>query len=196
MQRGEKEHALLHACLAIDGTARKLYELTHTTRKHYLRCVRDYYWLLSAFMPGLALEAVRFPHVPITDNQGKHIPQPDIADIIYYVFRCNSAHANQIPFNYQLIETAQKGQTAWGFSKNILMIPERVIWGLLAISVFSKANIDTIFVGDFFLSYQGNECAWHAIFPIKDFWGKEAEIRAFLKQYPPILSEPDLSKYM
>ena len=185
-ERFEKEHALLHACFAIDATARNLYSLKKTARSSYIKCLREYYWLLAPFIGGLDLNT-KFEHVSLFNEKNEPIINPDIAEIIYYVFRCNSAHACEIPINYGLVEV-KDNKTFWGFGDDgILYIPERIVWGLLAIGVFSSANTSIVTDGPHYLTYTSENFKRYTSFLIKDYWGKEEELKKFLQENPPKL---------
>ncbi len=65
-------------------------------------------------------------------------------------------------------------------------MPEHIIWALLAISVFSKANRGIRTDGDYYLSW-GSETLGIGIhkFIIKDWWGREEDFRLFLSRQNP-----------
>ncbi len=78
-----KQEALMHACMAIDGTTRNLYSLEKATRSHYKKCLRKYFWLIEKFMGGgINLEETKWTNIKIDDGNGKTITNPDLADII------------------------------------------------------------------------------------------------------------------
>jgi hypothetical protein len=136
------------------------------------------WWLVERFIgEGLNLEDTKFTYLKIDDGYGKLITDPDLADIIYHVFRCNHAHSEPIPLNYELLNTAS-GRYPWLLDKenNSVKIPETVIYALLGISVFCKANADIVTDGKHFLSW-GNEKIGIEIFKLKDYWGKENALR-------------------
>src|SRR5437868_443375 len=94
---GKLDSALMHACIAIDGTAKKRYPSKGVGN----RCrtlIRNYYWIIEPMIgAGMNLVETRFENVPLTDN-----PAPDFADIIYSIFRCNDAHGTEIPPTYSV----------------------------------------------------------------------------------------------
>jgi hypothetical protein len=66
--RGDKEDALLHATIAIDGTAKKL--LNKKGKKYYKKCISQYWWLVERFISeGLNLEDTKFTYLKIDDGQ-------------------------------------------------------------------------------------------------------------------------------
>jgi hypothetical protein len=58
---GESEAAMLHACNAVDGTARKVYPQLGN-KERFTRLLRDHYSVLGPMgAPGIDLEDTRFP---------------------------------------------------------------------------------------------------------------------------------------
>lgn len=185
----KKDAALMHACFAIDGTAKKLFPNQISGKKNYKECLRNYWWLIEPFIgSGLNLEETRWTHLTLEDGHGKIITDPDLADIIYHIFRCNNAHGEAVPLEYDLLPVSD-GFSRWivGLEDKRLHMPERVIWALLAVAVFSKVNLGTKTEGGHFLSW-GSETLDIGIknFIIKDSWGKEDEIREFLFKHEHI----------
>lgn len=61
--RGNTDAAVLHACNAVDGTARKRYPLLGS-RQRFETFLRDQYWILGPMvLPGIDLRT-RFVSVP------------------------------------------------------------------------------------------------------------------------------------
>src|SRR5262245_19650534 len=89
------ESAMLHACNAVDGTARKLYPALGS-QDRFPRTLRENYGILGPMgAPGIDLAKTRFP-VTVkkpTASDGK----PDIADVIYGIHRCAQAHGDELP---------------------------------------------------------------------------------------------------
>jgi hypothetical protein len=187
--RGDKDEALMHACFAIDGTARNLYSKKKCLRSDYKNCIRSYYWLIEPFIgAGLNLEETKWTHVKLDDGSGKLIQNPDLADIIYHIFRCNHAHANEIPLNYEILESGD-GWARWivNTSNSTLHMPDKIIWALIGVAVFSKGNTGLSTEGDYYLSW-GSEALGIGTtkFLIKDHWGKENDLKLFFEQRPQI----------
>src|SRR6267142_1238304 len=89
--QGKFESALLHACIAIDATSKRLYPNEKRVGVRYIQCLRDYYWIIEPMIGvGLNLVDMRFSNVPFRNN-----PTPDLAEIIYTVFRCSHAHGEE-----------------------------------------------------------------------------------------------------
>jgi hypothetical protein len=56
---GKHEPALLHACMAIDATAKRLYPSVNGVGARFIRCVRDCYWLVEPMVgTGINVEQV------------------------------------------------------------------------------------------------------------------------------------------
>lgn len=184
--RGEKDHALMHACIAIDATACELFSKQRATNQDYKKCIRDYYWLIQPFLGGgLDFNVTKFSHITLDNGYGGQISDPDLADVIYHIFRCNTAHGKEIPLSYQLLPVSD-GVTPWRFGvNNTLQMPERIIWALLAVSVFAKVNSSLQSEGDYFLSWGSDILGIGTTkFEIKDHWGEEDVIKSFLAQHP------------
>lgn len=90
---------LLHACCAIDATAKRLYPNSTRIGVRYVNCLRRYYWLLEPMMgAGINLIETRFANVPLPKT-----PTPDFAEVIYHIFRCGHAHGDEIPAAFSVL---------------------------------------------------------------------------------------------
>lgn len=182
-ERREKEHSLLHACIAIDATARKLFDKPQATKQDYKNCVRQYYWLIQYFLPGIDYTKTKFPHILVDPNNKKIATDIDLADIIYH-YRCSNAHGNETSKNYQLLPSVPNTfECILKLGEGVFQISEKIVWALLAVSVFSKANSSLQSEGDYLLFCSNNN------FSIKDYWGKEQEVETILTQHPMISVE-------
>lgn len=180
--QGKLDNALMHASFSIEATARKLYNIEKAGRSYYKKCIREYYWIIEPMIgSGLNLVETKWNNLEIIDDSNnKVINNPDLADVIYHIYRCNYAHAKSVSKNYRLLPTSD-GKSTWVIANNVLQIPDRIIWALLAVSVFSKANKNINSLGDYFLSW-GSENLGIGIssFIIKEWWGREEDFRQFL----------------
>jgi hypothetical protein len=180
--RGDKNEALMHATFSIEGTARKYFSNTDSGKKTYKECLRQYWWIIERFIgEGFNLEETKFTHLNLVDGKGKTISNPDFSDIVYHVFRCNHAHAKDVPIIFNLSPINK----TWIFDRinSGLQMPEDIIWALLAVSVFCKANADIQTQGEHFLSWGGGNRI-HTEFKIKDYWGKENKLKEFFSDKP------------
>jgi hypothetical protein len=95
--------ALLHACITIDTTAKRLYPSESRVGRRYTQCLRDYYWIVEPMLgAGLNLVETRFSNIRMLRDQN-----PDLADVIYEIFRCSHAHGDEVPQGYSVIPTEQ-----------------------------------------------------------------------------------------
>lgn len=171
--------ALMHACFAIDGTAKKIFK--KGGRAAYKNCLRQYYWIIEPMTgAGLNLEETKWSNIEIDDGNGKTIASPDLADIVYHIFRCKNAHGESVPANYTPIISGD-GWSDWLMAKDQVSMPDKIIWALLAVAVFSKANHGTKTTGDYHLSW-GSQMLGLGMekFIIKDWWGREDDFRTFI----------------
>lgn len=170
---GKFDAALLHACIAIDPTSKRLYPSEKHVGARYVKCLRSYYWILEPMVgAGLNLVETVFSNVHLKNN-----PSPDIAEIIYEIFRCSHAHGDEVPQNYSILPTTGTQISNWGFGFDELHMPDRIIWALLAVAVFSKVNAQEKSDGNYYLSLGDNR------FPIRDWWGREDEFRPVADRY-------------
>ncbi len=182
--RGEKEEALMHATFSIEGTAKKLNH-NRGGGKSYKNCLRSYYWLLERFTGGaINLTETKFSFIKLDDGKGKIISEPDLADIIYHIHRCSHAHSEGVPTHFQLLD-ANVGESHWSFDRENkgIRMPDKVIFALLGVSVFCKANANINSSGNHYLSWIDESKNEHK-FLIKDNWGREYELREFFKDKP------------
>ena len=123
----------------------------------------------------------------LDNGHGKIIQDPDLADIIYHVFRCSQAHASELPVKFKLIPT-EAGVYKWRIDRSEdggVQMPDKIIWALLATAIFSAVNGDINTMGEHRLTW-GNEFEGIGtkIFLLRDYWGKEGEVRQFLSTQP------------
>jgi hypothetical protein len=169
---GKHDAALLHACMAIDGTATRLYP-SKGVKHRYIDCLRNYYWLLEAMTgAGIDLVETRFGNIHLAK-----LNAPDFSEIIYYIFRCSHAHAEEVPDVFSLTPTEGGFGSSWVIGHNELHMPDRVVWALLSVTVFSRVNNGEFTTGTYYLSL-GSER-----FTISDWWGRENDFRPIAERY-------------
>lgn len=168
---GRADSALLHACLAMDGTARQLYPGKGVAER-YIQIIRDYMWLIEPMIGGgINLIDTRFDNVKI-QTQRRFIQSPDFAEIIYYNFRCNLAHGEEIPQCFMVTIANGSDASAWYLGPDRVHMPNRLIWALLSVVVFCRVNKGIRTMGDHVLTFQNH------VFPISKWWGREDEVRS------------------
>jgi hypothetical protein len=166
---GKLEAALLHACISIDATAKHLYPSTPGVRARFVRCIRDYYWLIEPMMgAGMNLEETKFGNVTVSNLSTK----PDFADIVYTIHRNSHAHGDEVSPSFELTRTTHPYLSDWEFGANHLRMPDRVIWALTSVAVFCRQNYRYKGWGDDRYLSWGEER-----FVIADWWGREVDLK-------------------
>jgi hypothetical protein len=98
------DSAMLHACNAVDGTAKKAIS-SNANRFRFTQLLRDNYVILGPMgIPGVNLVETRFP-VKIL-GRPPSAGNPDVADIIYSIHRCSHAHGDELPDGFELYDDA------------------------------------------------------------------------------------------
>lgn len=166
------ESSLLHACTAIDGTARKLYGTQKGNRNNYISCLRNHYWLLEPMLGSINLVETKFSWGRLTKTDN-----PDLAEIIYEAFRCNHAHGSEQPLEITFIECIGSDITIFQFEEGKMVFPDRIIFALLSIAVLSKVNRDQTIHENYFLTLGIEK------FVINEWWGREDDFKTIAKKY-------------
>jgi hypothetical protein len=166
-QAGDLNAAMLHACNAIDGTAKKVHPKLGVGAR-FTKLLRDNYSVLSAMSaPGIDLVETRFPvNIKASTADGA----PDLADLVYVVHRCSEGHGDELPSGFELLRDAAgaSGFTQMQFERNKVQLSDRIIFGLVAVAVFSPANIGQYVPDSYYLTFGSQALK----LPIKDWWGR------------------------
>jgi hypothetical protein len=178
------DSALLFACIAVDGTARKLFGTSDRNSDRYKKFINKYIFIIQCFTGGVDL--VNTPwNVALAINE-QTAKVTCFADIVYNVIRCNQTHGDEIPNNIDFSIDNSDGKVIWRFDLeqgNIIM-PQQILWGLLSSVVFCKANTDLRTNTDHYLTWQHSAPSSKVHkFMIKDSWGQENEIISFLQKF-------------
>ena len=175
---GQHEFAMLHACNAVDGTAKKLHpRLGNKVR--FTRVLRDNYPILGPMgAPGINLFDTRWP--VNVKNPTATGGLPDMADIIYSVHRCTEGHGDQLPDGFELIPNAAGpyAYTKMMVTQGRVQLSDRVIFALLAVAVLSKVNTDQRVPDGYHLTFAGT------VLPINEWWGRAADFPAIAALQP------------
>jgi hypothetical protein len=180
-QQRELEAAMLHACNAIDGTARKLYPSLRN-KERFTRLLRENYGILGPMgAPGIDLDNTQWP----VDVKSPTAPsgKPDMADVLYGIHRCCHAHGDELPQGFELLLDAAgpSRRTRILVERGKLRLSDRMIFALLAIAVLSPVNkgeaaaaLDT-----YFLTFGDS-----AKLMINDWWGRAGDFPAIAAKDP------------
>lgn len=171
--RGELDFAVLHACLAVDATARRVDPSERSNRKRFVRFLRDSYWVLEpTAMPGFNLEESRFSNVPL-----KGTANPDWAEVVYEVHRCSHAHGDEIPRGFELVPGVGLALKRGRIGDGVLEMPDNLPFGLLFAAVLSPVNSAEHVAGNYYLTI-GHEHHNNLMqLPINDWWGGADDFR-------------------
>jgi len=188
---GESEASMLHACNAVDGTAKKVFpELGSNAR--FTKLLRENYNILGPMgAPCMNLHETRFP---VKVSAPKAVGgQPDLADVIYGIHRCSHGHGEELPDGFQLIPDASGPPciTHLIVERGKLQLSDRIIFGLLAVAVVSPLNKGQWVPDGYYLTYSGTET-----FYIKDWWGRSTEFLAIVERQPLISVKMDFTDWM
>jgi hypothetical protein len=178
-QAHDFESSMLHACNAVDGTARKHFPGL-CNKKRFTQFLRDNHSILGPMgAPGIDLAATRFPIR--VDRPTASGGLPDLADVIYAIHRCTHAHGDELPDGFELIADAagEPRVTRMEIEHGKLRLSDRIIFGLIATVVFSPINAQLTASPSYFLTFGAREKM-----VINDWWGRAADFAAVVSTDP------------
>lgn len=160
--KGEVELALTDACIAVDATSIKYYNLSKSSRSEYQRFLGEFMWLITySGLPGLMSQDIKIPRgklsIPnVTDST------VSVEQLIYHVVRCDLVHANSIDPNIVFSNSVTLGNDG-----DKVLISRNIVWGILHSVIFNPANLNEKISQGFY---------WTSIIDFKmfidDCWGK------------------------
>lgn len=189
-EQHELDAAMLHACNAIDGTAKKAYPKFGSNAR-FTRLLRENYEILGPMgAPGIDLVKTRWP-VKV-DRPKAPGGQPDFADVIYGIHRCSHGHGDELPDGFELLPDAAgpPRQTRMEIQKGKVRISDRAIFGLLAVAVMHRLNVGERVPDSFYLTFGVTRL------PINDWWGRAEDFPAIAAQDPIPLVELNFTDWM
>ena len=196
-EAGELDAAMLHACNAVDGTAKKVYpkkiypKLGSNAR--FTRLLRDNYSILGPMgFPGINLAETRFPvRVERAKASGG---KPDLADVIYGIHRCSHGHGDELPGGFALIPDArgEAGRTTVGIEAGAIQLSDRIIFGLIAVAVMCPVNEGQLVPDGYHLTF--GRAAEKLM--INDWWGRSADFAAIAAKEPMPSVTMDFREWM
>ncbi|NOS83354.1 MAG: hypothetical protein HOP32_17415 [Nitrospira sp.] len=182
---------MLHACNAIDGTAKKVYPKLGSNAR-FTHLLRENYAILGPMgMPGINLVETRFP-VKVEHPKASG-GKPDIADVIYGIHRCSHGHGEELPGGFELIPDARgpARQTRISVVKGAIQLSDRIIFGLIAVAVLSPVNKGQSVPVSYYLTFGATEKLI-----INEWWGRAAEFPAIGARDPTPLVKLDFAEWM
>ncbi|MDN3562619.1 hypothetical protein [Vreelandella neptunia] len=137
--RGELDQALLSACIAVDGTAKKMFPGEPKVGERFRRFINEYLDIVELMFGGLNLEETVFPFKNSKGNIGIRF-----ADVIYEKFRCNLAHGNELPDGYGVSVQIAKGHQRFmiNIQNESMTLPQSAIYALGLVCVLAPVNAD------------------------------------------------------
>lgn len=135
----ELDKAMLFACLAIDGTAKKLYPNIAKVGERFRKFIIEHLDIIELMFGGLDLHDTVFP---FKDNKGN--VGVKFEDIVYQKFRCYLAHGNELPDGYDINIKVSDGvqQFTIDIAGQSMTFPESAIFALGLPCVMSPVNSD------------------------------------------------------
>lgn len=137
--RNELDQAILSACIAIDGTAKKMYPEQTKVGERFRRFIGENLDIIELMFGGLNLKETIFP---FKDAKGKI--GITFADIVYEKFRCTLAHGDELPDGYGISVQISPGyqQFRIDIANQSMTLPQSVIYALGIVCVLAPANAD------------------------------------------------------
>jgi hypothetical protein len=170
-ERREWDTSMVHACNAVDGTAKKRYPQPGVASrfKRTIRDSLDIFRVMAA--PGIDFEQSRFPIAVKSDLPDG---RPDIADVLYGVHRWSHGHDDELPEGFELTPHGPRpaGVQVWRSGK--IQLPASAVIGLLAIAVFAPENKGEAIP-------EGYQLSWYQhVFHICLWWGWQDHFREII----------------
>jgi len=128
---------MLFVCLAVDGTAKKMYPSIQRGGERFRRFITDHIDIIELMHGGLNLEETVFP---FRDKQGNIGIK--FEDIIYEKFRCSLAHGNELPEGYGITIKVADGiqQFMINIEGQSMTLPESAVYALGLPCVLAPVN--------------------------------------------------------
>src|ERR1700739_3540756 len=151
---------MLHACNAVDGTAKKRYpKLGGAARfKRIIRESLDIFGSMAA--PWIDFEHSRFP-VAVKSDQPDG--RPDIATGLYGIHGGSHSHEEDLPAGFELTPHGALPAQVHIWKNGRIQLPGAAVIGLLAIAVFAPENKGEQVPDGYQVSwfqYEFNICLW------------------------------------
>ncbi len=166
------DKAMLFACLAVDGTAKKMYPQIERVGKRFRKFIVEHLDIIELMHGGLNLQETLFP---FKDNKGN--VGVKFEDIIYEQFRCNLAHGNELPDGYGVTVKVAEGiqQFMIDIEHQSMTLPESAIYALGLPCVLTPVNADQKIGNN---SYHYRDPINHYV--VDRWWGKAECARSIM----------------
>lgn len=189
--RGETEAAMLHACNAVDGTAKKAFP-NMGVGDRFTTLIRDNYDIFGLMaVRGVNLADTRWP-VPIKSTLDKtNRVWPDTADLVYVIHRCTHGHGDELSADFALVDEFIGLASELRVEEGKVRLPWNTIFGLIAVAVVAPVNVGQRVADGQYLTWGLPEIR----FQINDWWGRKDDFRAQLATQPTPLVTLDWAEW-
>ena len=135
----ELDKAMLFACLAVDGTAKKMYPEIQKVGERFRKFIIEHLDIIELIFGGLNLQETVFP---FKDNKGNIGVK--FEDIVYEKFRCSLAHGDELPDGYDITVKVANGiqQFMIDIKGQSMTLPESAIYAIGLPCVLTPINSD------------------------------------------------------
>jgi hypothetical protein len=162
--RKELDQAVLFACLAVDGTSKKMYPDIPKVGERFRKFINENLDIIELMFGGLNLTETVFP---FKDAKGKIGIR--FADIVYEKFRCNLAHGEELPDGFGVSVQIMEGHQQFlvDIQKQSMTVPQSAIYALGLACVLAPTNDDQK-IGSNLYHYRDSI----NIYVVDRWWGK------------------------
>ena len=135
----ELDKAMLFACLAIDGTAKRMYPDIERVGERYRKFITDHIDIIELMFGGINLKETVFPF-----KKNKSKVGIKFEDIVYEKFRCSLAHGDELPDGFEITIKLAEGiqQFKIDIEHQTMTLPESVIYALGLACVLAPVNAE------------------------------------------------------
>ncbi len=163
-----------HATEAVSKTADKRYPALDPAAA-YRQTIRDDVDIFTALAAAdIDLAGSRFP-LPIASDQPDG--RPDIADVMYAVYRYLHVDESEMPAGCQVVPPAE-GVSMFSIANGRVWLRATAAIGLLALAVLAPENEGQPIPESYFLSWRNND------FLVSDSWGRREGFREIMANAP------------
>jgi hypothetical protein len=135
----ELDKAMLFACLAVDGIAKKMYPEIPQVGTRFRKFITEHIDVIEIMFGGIDLENTVFP---LKNSKGKDGVK--FEDIVYEKVRCSLAHGDELPEDCGITVKVEEGiqQFFISIKPQMMMLPESAIYALGLSCMLASVNAD------------------------------------------------------
>ncbi len=172
--RGEWRPAMWHATEAVSKTADKRYPALDPAAA-FRQTIRDDVDIFTALAAAdIDLAGSRFP-LPIASDQPDG--RPDIADVMYAVYRYLHVDESEMPAGCQVVPPGE-GVPMFSIANGRVWLRATAAIGLFAVAVLAPENEGQPIPESYFLSWRNND------FLVAESWGRREGFRELMANAP------------